>query len=378
LRTEKEEIIIKLRREGKTWDQIVHKALVSHTTVKNTLAEYEQSQAFELFDKGFLPTQVKIQLGITSENTEKHFLAHRRLTDLVDLAGISKVLGKQLPDFLDFYRLANSCNITPYNMNTALNLAKNIDYLKEQNSRMQTFLQETSYAKSQEGANLAEIQRQSKIAGDMLMKFKGELQFIITALEKIKISGDYLMIRDIIFEAVNSLSTERYYLLAALIAVMKKIQKDPTIIPLLQFPFPQDLDMTAHTYYHDYTLTKIISEAEKLMPEVIEEMTTILISGILVHAQSYINSNGSNRNIIQTGAVTSSVSLSKTEVRIQPQDPVEVANPIPTKQERGPEKAKQMPLTVSRTDLALYQLGIWNPYADADWDILDDAWYYMY
>jgi hypothetical protein len=159
---------------------------------------------------------------------------------------------------------------------------------------------------------------------------------------------------------------------------MKKIQKDPTIIPLLQFPFPQDLDMTAHTYYHDYTLTKIISEAEKLMPEVIEEMTTILISGILVHAQSYINSNGSNRNIIQTGAVTSSVSLSKTEVRIQPQDPVEVANPIPTKQERGPEKAKQMPLTVSRTDLALYQLGIWNPYADADWDILDDAWYYMY
>lgn len=344
MRTEKEDIIIKLRNKGKTYAQIVHKAKVSHTTVKKTLAEYEQSQAFELFDKGYLPTDVKIQLGLPSENVEKHFLAYRRLTDLVDLANICKVLGGSLPDFLDFYGSAKSYNITPHNMNNALNLAKNIEYLKEQVSKTQVHLQDTNNVKAQEAANLTEIQRQSKIAADMLSATKDELQLIKSVLDKIKISGEYLMIRDAIFEAVNSLSSERFYLMAAVRTVMKKIQKDPAIIPLLQFPFPQDLDMTAHTYYHDYTLTKIIGEVTKLMPEVIEEMTAVLTSGILVFMQNYGISNVSNSTISQAGVITSLVPLSRTEVPIQPQDLVEVAKPVPTKQERGPEKAKQGPL----------------------------------
>ena len=50
-RKEKEDLIIRLHNEGKTWNYIMKKAKVSPNTIDKVLANDEESRAFALFDK---------------------------------------------------------------------------------------------------------------------------------------------------------------------------------------------------------------------------------------------------------------------------------------------------------------------------------------
>ena len=92
-RKEKEDLVIRLHNEGKSWDRIQHKAKVSPNTISKVLANDEQSRAFALFEKKLSPMQVKIELGIPPENAEKHYLAYEKLVRLVDLSSVYYSLG---------------------------------------------------------------------------------------------------------------------------------------------------------------------------------------------------------------------------------------------------------------------------------------------
>ena len=56
---------------------------------------------------------------------------------------------------------------------------------------------------------------------------------------------------------------------------MKLIQKDPTLIPLLQFPVPDINDNTPHTEFYRSVLIDLITKTTKLMPNVLDELATL-------------------------------------------------------------------------------------------------------
>ena len=164
-RKEKEDLIIRLHNKGKSWNYIMKNAKVSPNTIDKVLANSdEESRAFALFEKKLSPMQVKIELGIPPENVEKHYLAYEKLVRLVDLSSVYYSLGDRLPDFLDFYNSARLCNISPDNMAFALNLAKNIEFMKQEILNLQTNVQNIRNPSAQETANLDENRRQSGIA----------------------------------------------------------------------------------------------------------------------------------------------------------------------------------------------------------------------
>ena len=303
-RKEKEDLIIRLNDEGKSWDYITHKAKVSPNTISKVLANEEESRAFALFEKKLSPMQVKIELGIPPENAEKHYLAYEKLVRLVDLSSVYYSLGDRVPDFLDFYNSAKLCNISPDNMAYALNLAKNIEFMKQECLNLQTNMQNTRNANAQETANLDENRRQTSIAVYNLQKLKTELKLVSLAVDKIKKTSDFQVLEHLIRDIVNSLSGEQYFLVeVAVIAVMRKIQDEPTLIPLLQFPFPDKLDTTEHVECHQFTLINLMSKVTKFMPTVLEEMTQMIGKKALqqipnLETLSYANTGYALNNII--------------------------------------------------------------------------------
>ena len=56
---------------------------------------------------------------------------------------------------------------------------------------------------------------------------------------------------------------------------MKLIQKDPTLIPLIQFPVPGDNDISPQTMFYQSVLVKLITKTTKLMPSVLDELATL-------------------------------------------------------------------------------------------------------
>src|SRR5574341_2223884 len=293
-RKERDDLIIKLYDQNKTRDYIAHKAKVGFETINKVIAKNEESQACELFLKGDLPPEAKIKLGILSEDVDKHYLAFRKSLGLVDLSNIYNELGDTLPDFVTFYTSAKSYNITPSDMNRSLQLALNTSYLEQENSNVVVKLQETRKAQKIETTNLLEIRNQNRIAlqtnayeAQKAQKIRSEIDLPRSVLEKIKNSTEYIGLKELITEAVNSISSQQYFALeVCTIAIMKLIQKNPSLFRLLMFPVPDDHDSTAQTPFYRSVLIDLVTKANKLMPNVLEELADLTEKKILPDIQN--------------------------------------------------------------------------------------------
>jgi len=360
-RKEKEDLIIQLHDKGRSWDYIAHKAKVSPNTISKVLANDEESKAFALFDKEFLPTQVKIELGISPENAEKHYLAHEKLVRLVDLSSVYYSLGDRLPDFLDFYNSAMLCNIRPDNMAFALNLAKNIEFMNQEILNLQTSVQATRNVSAQEATNLDEIRRQTRIAVDNLQKVKTELELVSSTAGKIKKTTDFQVFEHLIRDTVNSLSGEQYFLVeVAVIAVMRKIQEEPTLIPLLKFAFPDILDTTEHTEYHQFTLINLMSKVTKFMPTVLEEMTQMIGNKVLqeipnLHAQGQSDS----RTLHQNDHQMTQMVRTEGQIILQPQEDFEVTELVSFPEDEKNDKSIKISIEAIILILHQYYMDDW-------------------
>lgn len=343
-RKEKEDLVIRLHNEGKSWDRIQHKAKVSPNTISKVLANDEQSRAFALFEKKLSPMQVKIELGIPPENAEKHYLAYEKLVRLVDLSSVYDSLGDRLPDFLDFYNSAKLCNISPDNMAFALNLAKNTEFMKQEILNLQTNVQNTRNVSAQEAANRDENRRQSGIAVDNLQKLKTELMLVSSAVDKIKKTSDFQVFEDLIRDTVTSLSGEQYFLAEiAVIAVMRKIQEEPTLIPLLQFPFPDKLDTTEHAEYHQFTLINLMSKVTKFMPTVLEEMTQMIGNKVLQEIPNlHTISDSNSRTLDQSDNEMTRMSRPEGQIILPPQEDFEVTKVVSIPEDEKNDKSTKI------------------------------------
>ena len=366
-RKEKEDLIIRLHNEGKTWNYIMKKAKVSPNTIDKVMANDEESRAFAIFEEKLSPMQVKIELGIPPENAEKHYLAYEKLVRLVDLSSVYYSLGDRLPDFLDFYNSARLCNISPDNMAFALNLAKNIEFMKQEILNLQTNVQNTRNVSAQVAANLDENRRQSGIAVDNLQKLKTELELVSSAVDKIRNTSDFQVLEHLIHDAVNSLSGEQYFLVeVALIAVMRKIQVDPTLIPLLQFPFPDKLDTTEHTEFHEFTLINLMSKVTKFLPTFLEEMTQMIGNKVLQEIPNlHTISESNSRTLDQSDNEMAHMSRSEGQIILQSQEDFEVTKAVSIPRDEKIDKSAK---------ISIEAILIFHQYANL-YNSMDDWWY---
>jgi hypothetical protein len=371
MRTKKGDLIIALWKEGNTWDEIAHKAKTSPKTIGIVLADYEQSEAFKLFEKGFTPTQVSFELGSPPEKTGRHFLAYRKLCDLVDLSYVYDKLGEHLPGFLNFYSMATSLNINPENMNEAINLAREIENLRIQAGNLRAEIYKNRMISTQEAAELVEIHRQTNGAANHLLGLKDEICTLEIILDKIRNSSGHGTLEQMIGEAVNSITSERNLLIRiAVIAVMKTVQEDPSMIPLIQFPFPLKKDMTYHTSYHEHILVKLRNSTAKFMPKVIDELSKLIENKILLESHKIDakqNKRFSDRNEVEVKRKNQT----EPQANFLPKPNENVTKyVIPSQVLRTEENSKTM-----NNEVTHY---FFNPYLSPEWDELDDSWYYMY
>lgn len=333
-RQEKEKLIIKLYNKNKTRNYIAKRAKVGFETIKQVIAKYEESRAFKLFLKGDLPPQAKIKLGISSEDADKHYLAFRKSLGLVDLSNIYNELGDALPDFVTFYTSAKSYNITPSDMNRSLQLALNTSYLEQENSNAVVKLQETRNAQKIETTNLLEIRKQNRIAlqtnaseAQKSQKIRSEIDLLRSVLEKIENSTEYIGLRELITEAVNSISSQQYFALeVCIIAIMKLIQKDPSLFRLLLFPVPDDHDSTAQTPFYRSVLVDLVTKANKLMPNVLEELADLTEKKVLPDIQNLEHLFDSNSYFHDQLNVSRS-SANQSESRMELKDKSDIFEP---------------------------------------------------
>jgi hypothetical protein len=131
--------------------------------------------------------------------------------------------------------------------------------------------------------SLSEVQSQTILRNRSLFamtqevhRLQDEIRTLNSVLEKIKNLKDYQKIEQIIFSTVNSITAERYLILeVAVMAVIKTIQKDPKLIPVILTWLPElnygDLDPTLRQSF----LANLVSQAIEFMPKVSDELIAL-------------------------------------------------------------------------------------------------------
>jgi uncharacterized protein YerC len=149
---EKQELIIKLRKDGKTYREIAHIAGVSLRDIKPTLKKYERklqtkkgeennqkttkklslsSRAFKLFSDGKKPTEVVIELDIPPEKVEKlwsQFLKSERMEECYDFFQQCQY---DIPTILSIKNFIKRNNISGNNIANVLREANDVNNLNK-------------------------------------------------------------------------------------------------------------------------------------------------------------------------------------------------------------------------------------------------------
>ena len=216
-------------------------------------------------------------------------------------------------------------------------------------------------------ANLDENRRQSGIAVDNLQKLKTELELVSSAVDKIRNTSDFQVLEHLIHDAVNSLSGEQYFLVeVALMAVMRKIQVDPTLIPLLQFPFPDKLDTTEHTEFHEFTLINLMSKVTKFLPTFLEEMTQMIGNKVLQEIPNlHTISESNSRTLNQSDNEMAHMSRSEGQIILQSQEDFEVTKAVSIPRDEKIDKSAK---------ISIEAILIFHQYANL-YNSMDDWWY---
>jgi hypothetical protein len=119
-----EELIVQLHKEGKTMREIskmVHKnfTFIGAVLRKRFPEQYTDScttrietQALKLFSEKRTPTQVAIELGSSTDETEKFYTNFWRLEGLYELYSIYKEYTRNLREFLHFLNQLRDRKIT--------------------------------------------------------------------------------------------------------------------------------------------------------------------------------------------------------------------------------------------------------------------------
>lgn len=142
--TEIEELIVQLHKEGKTMREIsklVHKnfTYIGAVLRKRFPEEYTDScttntetQALKLFSEKRTPTQVAIELGSSTDETEKFYTNFWRLEGLYELYNIYKEYPRNLREFLHFLNQLRDRKVTTrIGFNKVLKIIDNNNLMKE-------------------------------------------------------------------------------------------------------------------------------------------------------------------------------------------------------------------------------------------------------
>jgi transposase len=160
---EKQELIIKLRKDGKTYREIAHIARVSLRDIKLTLRKYERKlqtkkgeennqkttkkfskriQAYDLFRNGKTPIQICIDLRLDFHRVRKYWTEFLRLNNMKKLYNIYTENEYHL-DYLfkiDYFLLRN--NIPIKDMKNVLGIAYDTAKLYQTHSNLKAEIEE--------------------------------------------------------------------------------------------------------------------------------------------------------------------------------------------------------------------------------------------
>jgi len=339
---DKKDLIIRLYLEGKNYDEITGSAHASGTTVTTVIKEYENSKtkseetiAFEKFDQGLHPVKGKIESNIAADKIAKSYLAYNKMRALVDLFDIYKDLGNSMPDFVAFYKEAKLKNITVPNMSSAMDLASNTWNLEQKNMIAATRLQDTNRAIDAANGTLAEVQWQATAIDraniakrQEAVRLQSEIDVLKSTLEKLKNFKEYQKVERIIQNSINSITAVQSLTIElAVMAVVKKIQSDPSIIPVIMTISP-DLNqgLVDPTLRQTYLAT-LISQAMQFMPQVQNELMELTAKQALPHLRRLADWSRHDNNLEEQGD-TPTTSTNKSETDTIMQERVQETAPI--------------------------------------------------
>lgn len=261
-RQEKEELVLKLYNQGKSYHEIAKEARVSLRDIGPILNRggvqqglSNSSRAYRLFHEGESPVMVAIHLNLREEDVTKYYTEYWKLRHLRDLYHIYEEIKDDIRSLIDLYQLMKSAKMDIQNVIKLLKIANNDlpsvenrnqelerreSILKASVQRSARALQEISDRTSMESKTLEQhrsIYNQIKEKIEDLNTKKARLESIIDSFHNN--SETYDKIKQMIQQEIESIITNpRRLLQFALASIFESTRKHPGRLQAMYYNMP--------------------------------------------------------------------------------------------------------------------------------------------
>jgi hypothetical protein len=171
-RSEKEDLVVQLYEEGKSYREIAKEVHMSFGPIGNIIRKVtgdsgidsnnkpimsKETEALKLFQEGKSLVEIAVILNASWDETEDLYLGYLRLKNLHDFVLIYKELKYQLPSFFKLYKILRSTGIKEEDAADLIKNAKQIPSLRNtfwDLTNINTNLEEQRYGKISELTNI--------------------------------------------------------------------------------------------------------------------------------------------------------------------------------------------------------------------------------
>jgi archaellum component FlaC len=274
-RKQKEQQVIELYEEGRTYREIAQMLRMSPNTIKAILnregldqSTTESSRAYELFSEGKSPLNVAIELGIRQPQADEYHNEYWALQGRDQVARIYKEVEKDPWPFIKLYRMMKAAGMDLEDVREVLSIAnyylpsikskyKELRIKTHELELKKTYLSDEIQKMNREIRNLHSTLSDYRTAlekeTNRIKSLKKEMMQLKSEIVEFKARDEsYLEIEEIVEE---KLSDMKQLLRCAVESVTESIRNDPTNnVSVLFFDKKDELSQLVHppNYYNGY------------------------------------------------------------------------------------------------------------------------------
>jgi transcriptional regulator len=289
-RVEKENLVLKLYRQGKTIReiaQIVHMSFRDISSIiRRETGEAEQkdrirlsksAQALRLFEQGYTPVDVAVKLDIDTGEIGRIYKEYWNLKGLYNLLQVYEELKGEISSILKLYQLTKKEGMGPEQVVNLLKIAAELPNLESRYKVIRSNIFALERREESLENRLYQLNRYEEISATRLESLQTEENKRRHTIDQLESSEAYCKINKVVEKKVREILDNKKLIIGmALSALIAAIRNEPDR-SLFRYLLNEEMDPSTNLYCHQ----KLSELAQKYYEQIVNDsIDKVLNSGI--------------------------------------------------------------------------------------------------
>lgn len=289
-RVEKENLVLKFYRQGKTIReiaQIVHMSFGDISSIirletgeaeqKDRIRLSKSAQALRLFEQGYTPVEVAVKLDIDTGEIDRIYKEYWNLKGRYKLHQVYEELKGEISPLLKLYQLTKKEGMGPEQVVNLLKIAAELPNLESRYEVIRSNIFALERRRERLENILYQLNRYKEISATQLESLRTEVNKRRHTIDQLESSEAYYKINKVVEKKVREILDNKKLIIGmALSALITAIRNEPDR-SLVRYLLNEEMDPSTNQYFHQ----KLSELAQKYYEQIVNDSVDKVLNSVI-------------------------------------------------------------------------------------------------